>query len=59
MTDLDADKPAADWHHKTNLDRIHACAAMLNIHGFLTDAERKKVHERMLKWAKKPDTKGK
>ncbi len=30
--------------------RLLYCAAMLHINGFLTDAERQKVHGRMLKW---------
>lgn len=33
--------------------RILGCAAMLTIHGFVTDAERKKIHERMLKWKRR------
>ncbi len=30
--------------------RFFYCAGMLAIHGFVTDAERRKIHKRMMKW---------
>lgn len=41
------------WKKEPAIDRIHNCKAMLSIHGFLTESESKRVHERMLKWVEK------
>ena len=38
------------WKAGPALDLIEACVVMLNLHGFMTDAERVKVDARVRKW---------
>lgn len=40
-------------------ERFLYCAAMLYLNDFLTDAERRKVHQRMMKWKAKHEKKEK
>ena len=47
------------WKKESALERIRNCAFMLYIHGFLSDSERKKVHNRMMKWLRKFENKQK
>ena len=47
------------WKKDSALERIRDCAFMLYIHGFLSDSERKKVHNRMMKWLRKFENKQK
>ena len=42
---------APTWRSEPVFDRVHTCAAMLSIHGLLTDAERRRVNARIKKWA--------
>ena len=44
------------WKKETAVDRLHGCKTMLHIHGFLTEAESIRVHERLLKWIEKHQT---
>ena len=41
------------WKKEPAIDRLHGCKVMLAVHGFLTDAESKRVHERLMKWVAK------
>lgn len=41
------------WKKEPAIERLHGCKAMLVLHGFLTDAESRRVHERMVKWVEK------
>ena len=41
------------WKKQQAIDRLHMCKTMLNLHGFLTDAESKRVYKRMLRWVEK------
>lgn len=41
------------WKKEPLYIRLNTCATMLAIHGMLTDAERKKVHKRLMKALKK------
>lgn len=41
------------WPKEPAIERLHGCKVMLVLHGFLTEAEAKRVHERMLKWVEK------
>ncbi len=50
MTKLAPTDPFPDWDGQTTLQRVLACAAMLHVHDFLTDKERKDVQKRVAKW---------
>lgn len=50
---LDPNKPASPWKDETLLERVARCRAMLFIHGFMTDAESRKVNDRINKWVKR------
>jgi hypothetical protein len=41
------------WKKESALERIRNCTSMLYLRGFLSDSERKKVHNRMIKWVRK------
>ncbi len=42
-----------NWKANPAIRRVHTCAAMLHIYGFITDAERLKVQARIEKWCRK------
>lgn len=51
---MDADELRSKPKHPfpksdTWAERLNHCAAMLTVHGLLTDAERRRVHERLVK----------
>jgi hypothetical protein len=50
MTDLTTDKKVAAWPRQEAVDRVVSCKTMLALHGFLTDAESRKVTDRIRKW---------
>ena len=41
------------WKREAALDRIEGCRVMLNLHGFVSDAENEKIKQRIRKWVKK------
>ena len=41
------------WNKESALSRIDGCECLLRIHGFLTEAESKRVQQRVLKWVEK------
>lgn len=41
------------WKQEQAIDRLSRCKAMLYIHQFITEAENRKIQERMMKWAVK------
>ena len=41
------------WKSDDAVSRIHACAVMLSLHGFLSDAEAERVKARIKKWVRK------
>lgn len=47
------------WPKQPLLARVGACRAMLHIYGFLSDAENKKVHARIMREFTKRSGKGK
>lgn len=57
MTRLHPDEPPPNWGgrggHKRMWEHVMACAAMLNLHDFMTDGERRKVNARIKAWLKK------
>lgn len=50
MTNLKLSDDAPRWLRQDVLRRLLSCAGMLNVHGFLTDRERKRVQDRLVKW---------
>jgi len=46
------------WKCPHAYERMQACAAMLNLHEFLTDGERKKVDRRIAAWGAKHEPQG-
>ncbi len=44
------DTPTKRLPKQTLADRYLFCAGLLHMAGFLSDAERRKVHARMMKW---------
>lgn len=58
MTKLEPNERVVVWACRDARERIQACAAMLNLHDFLTDSERAKVNRRIKAWLAKNDGKG-
>ncbi len=44
------DDKVPSWPKDTMYWRVKACAAMLNLHDFMTDGERRKVERRIENW---------
>ena len=40
------------WNRERAIDRVIGCRVMLAAHGFLSDAEKRKVDQRIDKWAR-------
>lgn len=47
------DENIGPWKASQAFIRIDACRVMLSIHGFLTEAEERKVKQRIDRWIKK------
>lgn len=45
------------WKNTDALDRVFLCQSFLLMHGFLTQEESDRVHERMMKWVANTPTK--
>lgn len=41
------------WKTESAVERAQQCALFLLIHDFITDGERRKIHQRMVKWVEK------
>ncbi len=50
MTDLKPTDKVVAWKCKHARERIMSCVAMLNMHGFMTAAERRKIGARVIRW---------
>jgi len=52
---LDPSRTASDLDTQTMFQRIHFCRGMLNMHGFLTEAENAKITDRIAEWCNRMD----
>ena len=57
MTPLDPAAKCKPMKSIDMLDRIEFCKTMLYLHGFLSEAEKRKVTARIQKWIKKASPK--
>ncbi len=53
--ELDPSSKASDLDTQTMFQRIHFCRGMLNMHGFLTETENRKIHDRIAEWCNRKD----
>ena len=52
------DKPQPKWPEERAVERIDRCRLMLQLHGFLTEVEGRKVLMRIAKWNEQEGKKG-
>ena len=50
---IDPEKLIPAWEEQSACARAQQCALFLLIHDFITDGERQKIHQRMMKWVAK------
>ena len=44
---------APAWRREPMVARLHTCAVMLSVHGLVTDAERRRIHKRLVQLVSK------
>ncbi len=51
----DPQKTASKLDKQNMFQRIHFCRGMLNMHGFITEAENRKITARIAEWCNRMD----
>lgn len=50
---IEPDKKVVAWKKEPAIERLARCKGMLYVHGFITEAENRRIQERMIRWAVK------